>query len=511
MLNELAGPGLAGLDRFAGRKKAVAELCCGIRRPGGEEAYANNVGYSERADVPIEPRLTWQWWMRYPRVEEAKAVVEEGLIKFYPERWKKVYLHWLNNIQDWCISRQLWWGHRIPVWYRKGSIKDLLTEADLTDPVKVHVSLSGPPDPENWLQEEDVLDTWASSWLWPIGTLGWPDADEQTRRGFDYFYPTETLVTDPGIIFFWVARMIMAGLEFSRPGAPVERRIPFRHVYLHGAVQDGPGPEDVEVARQLSRSSRAHSEIRRRRDALRHHFHRTSGAGCTLPGGADREWKEFLQQALERVPVPADERAGRATIPRCAQSWTVLNRRNSTPTTKRFSRKCPSSTRRWGIPSRNFEFAEATQRLYVFFWNDFCDWYVEVSKSKLQSPETRVNCLAVQDLVLRQTLLLLHPFIPFVTEELWQLLGYASDGKFIEECRLDFDEELKAKLGRPFDAAAVQAVQMLQQFVSQARALKAEHNLASRRDVRFFIIAANDAWAPIESNLARLIRIGRRG
>ena len=168
------------------------------------------MGYSQRAGVPIEPRPMQQWWLRYPRVEEAKQVVKDGLVQMHPARWSKVYLNWLENIQDWCISRQLWWGHRIPVWYAKGIDRENLTEADLRDPTKIHVSLDGPSDPENWTQEEDVLDTWASSWLWPMGTLGWPDEGEQAKSNFDAFYPTTTLATGADIIFFWVARMIMA-------------------------------------------------------------------------------------------------------------------------------------------------------------------------------------------------------------------------------------------------------------------------------------------------------------
>ena len=167
--------------------------------------------------------------------------MRDGLIQFHPERWSKVYLNWLENIQDWCISRQLWWGHRIPVWYLKGLDREKLTPVDLRDPAKIHVSLDGPADPQNWEQEDDVLDTWASSWLWPFATLGWPDAAAQKAAGFDALYPTTTLATGADIIFFWVARMIMAGLEFANPGAPIEKRIPFRHVYFNGIVRDKQG------------------------------------------------------------------------------------------------------------------------------------------------------------------------------------------------------------------------------------------------------------------------------
>ena len=157
-MNDVAGIDYAGIDRFSARKMIRDKLESeGLLME--EEPYQNNVGFSERADVPIEPRLSEQWFLKYPRVEEAKKVVKEGHIKFFPERWTKTYLHWMDNIQDWCISRQLWWGHRIPVWYRKGKVR--------TDPENWHVSVSGPSDPENWEQDEDVLDTWASSWLWP--------------------------------------------------------------------------------------------------------------------------------------------------------------------------------------------------------------------------------------------------------------------------------------------------------------------------------------------------------
>ena len=508
VLNELAGPDLAGMERFAGRKRA-AELLKASGALLAEETHANNVGYSERADVPIEPRLTWQWWLRYPRVEEAKAAVRDGHIRFHPERWSKVYLHWLENIQDWCISRQLWWGHRIPVWYRNGLDREKLTEDDLRDPAKVHISLEGPADPANWTQEDDVLDTWASSWLWPFATLGWPDREAQVRLGLDHFYPTSTLVTGPDIIFFWVARMIMAGLEFMRPGEPIERRIPFRDVYFTGIIRDAQGrkmskslgnspdpldlidkygadglrlgivsiaPQGQDIRFQEDRIEGGKNFCNKLWNACR--FRQMSG-----PAG-DNSSVESILSRLEPARFDADDHA-------------ILDRMLAT---SREVARC----------FNEFEFSAAAQALYGFFWNDFCDWYVEVSKAKLQDPETKGTCLAIQDLVLRQTLLQLHPFIPFITEELWEQLGYGAPGKFIEDARLEDSSQLASVAqvrGVVIDRAAVATVERLKQFVSQVRALKAEHNLASRRDVTFLVTTTDAEWAVISGNLAKLARM----
>ncbi|MDR1173388.1 MAG: valine--tRNA ligase, partial [Puniceicoccales bacterium] len=234
-LNALAGREFAGLDRFAAREK-TAEKLEAIGALVRIEEYENNVGFSERGDVPIEPRLSEQWFLKYPKVHESKRAVSEGFIKFYPKRWEKTYLHWLDNIQDWCISRQLWWGHRIPVWYKKNS--------DRSDSNNWHVSVDGPLDIENWEQDEDVLDTWASSWVWPFGVFGWPDQEKMRREYFQYFYPTNVLVTGPDIIFFWVARMIIASMEFMGPNKKslnseeIKARIPFKSVYFTGIVRD---------------------------------------------------------------------------------------------------------------------------------------------------------------------------------------------------------------------------------------------------------------------------------
>ncbi len=507
-LNDLAGPELAGMDRFAGRKKA-AELLQASGNLVSEEPYANNVGYSERADVPIEPRLTWQWWLRYPRIEEAKAAVRDGQIKFYPERWSKVYLHWLENIQDWCISRQLWWGHRIPVWYRQGLDREKLTEADLKDPTKVHVSLAGPADPENWVQEDDVLDTWFSSWLWPFATMGWPKTDEMEKAGFDYFYPTTTLVTGPDIIFFWVARMIMAGLEFTRPGEPLERRIPFKNVYFTGIIRDQQGRK---MSKSLGNSPDPLDLIEKYgADGLRFGIISIAPQGQDIRFQEDRieSGKNFCNKLWNacRFRQMSGEADSSVTLPPIvarldvakfdADDHAILDRLLAT-------------TREVDRCFAEFEFSAAAQALYGFFWNDFCDWYVEVSKSKLQLPATKMNCLAIQDVVLRQTLLLLHPFIPFITEELWHLLGYGRADHFIEDAHLRNASELASTHslhGVKIDHTQVAAVTAMKAFVSQARALKADHNLASRRDVRFFLTTTDSIWTRVQAGLANFLRM----
>ncbi|WP_438479011.1 valine--tRNA ligase [Oleiharenicola lentus] len=504
-LNELAGPELAGLERFAGRKKA-AELLKDLGALVKEEPYENNVGYSERAGVPIEPRLTWQWWLRYPKVEEAKTAVRDGHIKFYPDRWSKVYLHWLENIQDWCISRQVWWGHRIPVWYAKGVDKETLTEADLLDPTKVHISLEGPADKTNWTQESDVLDTWASSWLWPFATLGWPDKDAMEKAGFDYFYPTSTLVTGPDIIFFWVARMIMAGLEFIRPGELLSRRIPFKNVYFTGIIRDqqgrkmskslGNSPDPLDLIEKYGADGLRFGiiSIAPQGQDIRFQEERIEGGKnfCNKLWNASR----FRQMSGEM----ADNSSIGAILARVepakfdADDHAIMDRLLST-------------TREVDRAFTEFEFSAAVQTLYGFFWNDFCDWYVEVSKAKLQDPETKANCLAIQDLVLRQTLVLLHPFTPFITEELWHLLGYGAEGTYLmRDVRLDNPSQLAGR-GLQIDHNAAAQVGHLKAVVSQVRAFKAEQGEAASKVSEFVVEAPDHHWAVVEANLAKLKRM----
>ena len=504
-LNELAGPELAGMERFAGRKKA-AELLKDSGALVREEPYENNIGYSERADVPIEPRLTWQWWLRYPKVEEAKIAVRDGHIKFYPDRWSKVYLHWLENIQDWCISRQLWWGHRIPVWYAKGLDKEKLTEADIADPKKVHVSLEGPADKTNWVQEDDVLDTWASSWLWPFATLGWPDKAAMARAGFDYFYPTTTLVTGPDIIFFWVARMIMAGLEFVRPGEPLERRIPFKHVYFTGIIRDASGRK---MSKSLGNSPDPLDLIAKYgADGLRFGIISIAPQGQDIRFQEDRieSGKNFCNKLWNacRFRQMSGDMADNSTV---AAILARLEPAKFDADDDAIIDRLFATTREVNHCFEAFEFSAAVQALYGFFWNDFCDWYVEVSKTKLQDPATKSNCLAIQDLVLRQTLLLLHPFTPFITEELWHLLGYGAEGTFLmRDTQLDNPSQLAGR-GLQLDHAAAALIGQLKAVVSQVRAFKAEQGEAASKTSEFVVEASDAHWAVLEPNLSKLKRM----
>ncbi len=477
-INELGEP-FAGMERFEARKAAAKKLAeMGLMVEA--EDYENNVGFSERADVPIEPRLSEQWFIKYPKVDEAIRAVEEKIIHLYPDRWIKTYLHWFRNIQDWCISRQLWWGHRIPVWYKRG--------ADRNDPANRHVSVDGPSDPENWEREEDVLDTWASSWLFPMATLGWPDPQAMRERGLAFFYPTSTLVTAFEIIFLWVGRMIVAGLEFmGEPKASltddeIRERIPFRNVYIHGLIRDDQGRK---MSKSLGNSPDALELLERiGADGVR------LGLVSIAPKGND------ILYAEERLEP------GRNF---CNKLWNVCRFRQMSGETKDnhtpqaiLSRIDPEQTdaddrailgRLWDMYQaveadyEHFELNRITQHLYAFFWTDFCDWYVEVSKTKLKDDRHRGTVLAVQDYVIRELLLILHPFVPFVTEELWHRMGYGEGESFLQDARMSLDGAFGNGGTLRYDPAAVEEIAQVRETVTAVRSMKADYNLAARRDM----------------------------
>ncbi|HAM70370.1 MAG TPA: valine--tRNA ligase [Verrucomicrobiales bacterium] len=457
-MNDLAGRDLAGLDRFAARKAAVEALgALGLLEK--EEPYKNNVGYSQRADVPIEPRLSEQWFLKYPSLEAAREVVASGKMKFHPDRWAKVYDHWLEKIQDWCISRQLWWGHQIPVWYRQQNGKQ-----------EIHCDVE-PPTGAGWTQDPDVLDTWFSSWLWAYETM-----DAATRRKF---YPTSVLVTGPDIIFFWVARMIFAGFEYM--GA-----LPFHDVYYTGIIRDKQGRK---MSKSLGNSPDPLDLIAKfGADALRFGVMRSAPLGQDIlfdeqnvelgRNFANKLWNacRFRQMQGGETEAEIDPRALASE-----DKWILL--------------KLNVALRELDTAFTEYNFSAAAQTLYRFFWNEYCDWYVEASKAVFfGTDEARKGAkLAVIDFVLAHTLRMFHPFMPFITEELWHAMGYSAE--------MPSDQGgvtiMNAPWPKPFDAdflghyglddCYLENVDAQFELVSQGRNLKRTSNVPAGRKVRFIL------------------------
>ena len=474
ILNDLAGKDLGGMERFAARKRA-AELLAEIGSLVKEEPYQNNVGYSERADVPIESRLSEQWFLTYPSVKESKDVVARGDMRYYPDRWAKVYDHWLEGIQDWCISRQIWWGHRVPVWYR-GEEVYCGTEA---------------PTGEGWTQDPDVLDTWFSSWLWPFATMGWPNETADLKA----FYPTTDLVTGPDIIFFWVARMIMAGYEWMG-------EMPFKNVYFTGIIRDkqgrkmskslGNSPDPLEIIAIYSA------------DALRFGIMRSAPLGQDIlfdeknvelgRNFCTKLWNACRFRQMQGGEVEAEIKS---ELLSSDDKWILL--------------RLNTAINEVSAALDGYNFSDATQTLYRFFWSEYCDWYVEASKATLQGTDEKrkANTVAVIDFVLGHTLRLFHPFMPFITEELWHGMGYAQDmpadqgGKSIMFApwpkSLDADEQAFFGLLPEDEQAATNKYET----VNLGRGLKSTFNLSSKR-VRF-VLKPNTELPAHEIEVLRLL------
>src|SRR5436853_4189511 len=382
-INCPAVPELHGLDRFEARRKA-GELLEARGLLAKAEPYENNVGFSDRSDVPIEPRLSEQWFLRYPKTKEALAVVKEHLIRFYPKHWEKVYAQWIDNIQDWCISRQVWWGHPIPAWYRNGEIK---------------VQIGSPG--EGWRQEEDTLDTWFSSWLWAYETM-----DEKTRKRF---YPTSVLVTAPEIIFFWVARMIIAGLEFKLGKSnKVEDNIPFHDVFLTGLIRDKQGRK---MSKSLGNSPDPLDLIAKYgADGMRFGLMRIAPSGQDIAfdekqieEGRNFATKLWNAARFRQMHGPSERkpelREGELSI----YAIEVLSRLSETIGAVEAA-------------YREYQFNVVAQRLYDFVWGDFCHWFVEAAKTDIfgENAARKQSTLATMDFLLSAIVRQLHPFMPHV-------------------------------------------------------------------------------------------------
>ncbi|MDD4899815.1 MAG: valine--tRNA ligase, partial [Candidatus Omnitrophica bacterium] len=403
-LNENAGE-YKDMDRFEAREVILEDL----QEKGlleKTEPHALSAGHCYRCHTIIEPYLSKQWFVKMkPLAKPAIEAVKKGKIKFYPKRWTKVYLNWIENIQDWCISRQIWWGHRIPVYYCK----------KCQEPIVSKIKPEKCPDCSGTdiYQDEDVLDTWFSSWLWPFATFYWPQETEDLK----YFYPTSALVTAPEIIFFWVARMIMAGFEFRK-------EIPFKDVYIHGTVRDIEGKKMSKSLGNIIDPLEIINEYGC--DALRFSLISITAQGQDVYLSKERfeQGRNFANKIWN---------ASRFIL-------TNLERENTkTDLCVFFKEKDLSLVNRW-ILSRfysvlkeveqnleKFKFNEAANLLYSFFWHEFCDWYLELIKPEIKDQETQVVMFKVLEKFLRA----MHPFMPFITEEIWQLLQGKTDSESI--------------------------------------------------------------------------------
>ena len=464
---------LHGLDRYAAREKIIGMLSYNnfLLRTRDHE---HNVGKCQRCGTTIEPLLSEQWFVKMePLAKEAIAAVKDGRIKFVPERWEKNYLNWMENIRDWCISRQLWWGHQIPAYYHNQTGEMVVAREN--------------PDPENYTQDPDVLDTWFSSGLWPFSTMGWPNTDSED---FKKFYPTTTLVTGFDIIFFWVARMITMGLEFTG-------KAPFSTVYIHGLIRDEKGQKmskskgnTIDPVKVIDKYGS---------DALRF----TMTSLCTY-GGQDIKMSEerfeygrnfankiwnasrFVLMNLDGVDNN-DIDFDNLTI---ADKW-ILDKLNSTA--KEINENIET-----------FRIGETANVLYDFFWNSYCDWYVEIAKIQLQDSALKLNTQRVLRYVLDMSLRMLHPIMPHITERVWQLIPKNSEFPAIIVADFPVYSE---KLAFPKEA---REMELVFETIKSLRNVRQSFNISTSLKMDIEIRAAEDekpVFEAIESYIKRLAKV----
>lgn len=456
-MNQAAGEEFVGLDRFECREKILrlmekAKLVVKI------EDHQHSVGYSERGDVPIEPRVSEQWFVKMDDLARpAIEAVRNGDIKFYPERWTKTYFHWMENIKDWCISRQIWWGHRIPAWYN-----DATGETYVGMETPEAAGKSG-----EWRQEEDVLDTWFSSWLWPFSIMGWPEDTAEQK----FFYPTDDLVTGPDIIFFWVARMIMAGYEFK--GA-----LPFKNVYFTSILRDDKGRK---LSKSLGNSPDPLDVIDTYgADALRFSIIYIAPLGqdilysnekCEIGRNfANKLWNASRFRSMQAPCSKGFENITADEFAKCASDdqW-ILSRLSQV--TEAINKSLD-----------DFRFHEAVHSLYEFVWSEFCDWYIEASKQSLSDDSKRESTLQAFDYTLFSILRLLHPFMPFVTEELAQQLGYVGADSSIVLSGYPTVEEMK---GIIIDADLLAGMDAKFAAIKAGRNMRASYNIPPSKKIEY--------------------------
>lgn len=415
-----------GLDRFVCREQLIKDLYT-LNLVEKIEDYTNNLGYSERTGVVVEPRLSLQWFVKMEEI--AKMTLEKSKAEFVPSRFKKIFVNWMTDTQDWCISRQLWWGHRIPAWYKDHE-------------VKVQETSPG----EGWQQDEDVLDTWFSSALWPFSTLGWPEQTEDYKR----YYPTDVLVTGYDIIFFWVARMIFQGILFTEQD-------PFQYVLIHGLIRAkdgrkmsksyGNGVDPMDVIAKYGV------------DALRYFLTTNSAPGADLRYEEEKvesSWNfinklwnitRFITMNIDDKDVTFDENL---TL---VDNWIISRLHQVIIEADMYYEK--------------FEFGEASRVLYNFIWDEFASWYVEFAKISLLNPTQKKNTQGVLLYVLKAVLKMMHPFIPFVTEKLF--LEISTEPSIMIS---------SWPISKKINLSAIEAFDNVKDVIVKVRNLRSEHNVA---------------------------------
>ncbi|RKX29213.1 MAG: valine--tRNA ligase [Candidatus Zixiibacteriota bacterium] len=470
-LNENAGK-FKGLDRYEGRKQLLEEL----EKKGlleKTEKYKLSAGACYRCHTVIEPYLSDQWFVKMNELAQpAIEAVKTGKVKFHPDYWSKTYLHWMENIRDWCISRQLWWGHRIPIWYAEDGSMFVSADRPTADECPGY-------DPETLVQDEDVLDTWFSSWLWPFSIMGWPDKTPEMEK----FFPTKVLVTGPDIIFLWVARMVMASYEFMREA-------PFSDVYIHGIVRDANG---IKMSKSLGNGIDPLEIINKYgTDALR------MSLVLATPDGQDpwiskntfemgRNFINKLHQVSRFVTMRLDGRP--AVIDRVDENDLVIFDRWIL---SRLERTIETVDKEFN----EFHLSNAAKILYGFVWNDYCSWYIELIKPDVQGEPIREGSLNVATYVLWKIISLLHPFVPFITEHIslnlkgldetskTTILSYpwpTADGHFR-------NDELEHDLNQ------------IQTVVTAVRSVRAELNVPPGRKSDLYVRVDNKAFSDLLQN-----------
>ena len=461
-----------GLDRYEARERIVERLEeYGLLLK--VEDYQTKIGYSERGGVPIEPYLSEQWFMKMEELAKpALEAVKEGKIKFHPDHWVKTYEHWMGGIRDWCISRQLWWGHRIPVWYCVG---DDHCNLECKNPI---VSVERPDKcphcgSKNLKQDEDVLDTWASSWLWAYEVFR--TEDEQR-----YYYPTDTLVTAPDIIFFWVARMIIAGLHFKNA-------IPFKNVYFTSIIRDlqgrkmskslGNSPDPLDVISEYGADALRFTVIYLAplgQDVL------FSSEKCELGRNfANKLWNagRFLLMNAVNIKVKKDLTDKHLDF---SDDW-IYSRLNQT-------------LQSLNNAMESFEINNAIKIIYSFAWNDFCDWYIELAKNRLYADgeEIKSSVLTRALAVFENLLKIIHPFMPFITEELWQSIEKRQDGESISTSQYP---KLNNSL---INLSAEREMKFVQDIITAIRNIRGEMNIAPSKFITVYLKSQNVTLYQIE-------------